>query len=260
MQKPPIVFIHGLWLLPSSWWQWEKYFNSLGYSTLSLSWPGDSTTVEEARQHPERIAGIGMKQIADACAAQIAELGEPPIVIGHSFGGLVAQELLGRGIGSAAIAIDPAPIKGVRSSPPSVLRSFLPFLINPFNIHRAVLLSPGQFRYGFANEVTEDTAKELYDRYVVPAPAKPLFEVLVATFGPGQAKAVNTTASRGPLLVIGGEKDHNAPPVFGQSTVRQYRGDSITEYHEFANRGHALIIDDGWEEIASYCAAWLGRG
>ncbi len=201
--RPTIVFVHGLWLPPTSWELWEEHFREQGYQTLSVAWPGEATDITEARQDSQRLAGVGVKQVCDTVATTIAGLSRPPILIGHSFGGLAVQELLGRGIAAAAIAIDPAPIKGVHVTLLSTLRSFLPFLVNPFNMNRAAMLSFRQFRYGFANAVPKDVAQELYDRYVVPAPVRPLFEVLFATFGPGKATRVDTTARRGPLLIIG---------------------------------------------------------
>lgn len=255
--KPTIVFVHGLWLHSVSWKEWEVYFQARGYNTVVVNWPGESASVSEARQHPQQLAGVGIQDICKATLSAIAGLDTPPILIGHSFGGLAVQILLASGAARAAIAIDPAPIKGVRNSPLSVLRSFLPFLRNPFNYRRAVMLSFDQFRYGFANTVPVDVARQLYDEYVVPAPARPLFEVLQATFGPGVANKVQTERSRGPLLIIGGEKDHNAPPVFGQNTLKRYSTDVITEYKEFPGRGHSLTIDPGWQELADYGAGWL---
>lgn len=256
-KKPVIVFVHGLWLHSSSWEMWAEYFRAQGYDTITINWPGESATVDKARQNPDRMANIGIRDICDAAAAEIAKLDQPPVLIGHSFGGLAVQELLGRGMAATAVAIDPAPIKGVHDSPLSVLRSFLPFLINPFNFNRAVMLSFEQFRYGFANAVPEEVAKQLYEAYVVPTPAKPLFEVLLATFGPGKANKVDTKTHTRPLLIIGGEKDHNAPPVFGRSTLKRYGEKSAVEYKEFAGRGHSLTIDPGWEELAAYCARWI---
>ena len=258
-KNPTIVFVHGLWLPPSSWEAWETYFRARGYQTLSVSWPGEIGDATAARQDSQSLAGVGVKQICDTVATTIAQLDQPPILIGHSFGGLVVQELLGRGVATAAVAIDPAPIWGVHATPLSTLRSFSPFLANPFNINRATMLSFRQFRYGFANAVSEEEARSLYDKYIVPAPIRPLFEVLFATFGLGKANRVDTAAHRGPLLIIGGERDHNAPPVFGRATLSQYTGNSITEYKEFTNRGHSLTITLGWQEVVEYCADWGRR-
>ncbi len=254
-----IVFIHGLWIHSSSWQAWMDFFNQQGYQTLNPEWPGDSATVAECRANPQTIANRGVTEIVDNYAKVISGLTEPPIVIGHSFGGLIAQILLGRGIGSAAIAIDPAPIKGVWQLPFSALKASFPVLGNPFNLKKAKSLSFEQFQYGFANAVPEEEAKALYDQWTIPAPCLPLFQAAVASFA-GTATKVNTqNATRGPLLITGGSKDNIAPPILGSASLKKYNTSVISDFKLFEGRGHSLIVDNGWKEVAEYSLAWLKK-
>jgi pimeloyl-ACP methyl ester carboxylesterase len=204
MQKRTIVFIHGLWIHASSWQGWMSFFNEHGYTTINPGWPGDSATVAESRTNAQSIANRGVQEVADSYANVIRSISEPPIVIGHSFGGLIAQVLLARGIAAAGIAIDPAPMKGVWQLPFSALKTSLPVLGNPFNLKKAVSLSFGQFRYGFANAVPEQEAKDLFDRWTIPAPARPLFQAATASFAGSETKVNVANATRGPLLITGG--------------------------------------------------------
>ena len=259
MAKRKIVFIHGLWMHASSWQSWMDFFNRQGYETLNPGWPGDSATVEECRANPQAIANRGVTEIADSYATILAGLSAPPIVIGHSFGGLLAQVILGRGLASAGIAIDPAPIKGVWQLPFSALKASLPVLGNPFNLKKAKSLSFEQFRYGFANAVPEKEARELYERWTIPAPCRPLFQAATASFAGSETKVNTKNETRGPLLITGGEKDHIAPPVLGQASLKKYNASAITEFKLFEGRGHSLIVDHGWEEIARYSLEWLKK-
>jgi pimeloyl-ACP methyl ester carboxylesterase len=235
------------------------FFNQNGYDTLNPAWPGDSDTVAESRANPQAIANRGVTEIADSYAKVIATLPEPPIVIGHSFGGLIAQVILGRGIAAAGIAIDPAPIKGVWQLPFSALKASLPVLGNPFNLKKAVSLTINQFKYGFANAVPDEEAQELYDRWTIPAPGRPLFQAAFATFAGKETKADTANATRGPLLITGGEKDNIAPPVLGRASVKKYNTSVVTDFKLFEGRGHSLIVDHGWKEVAEYSLAWLKK-
>jgi len=259
MQKRTIVFIHGLWLHSSSWESWMNFFREKGYQTINPGWPGDSLTVEESRKHPEAIANRGVKEVADAYAKVIQGLREPPIVIGHSFGGLIAQIILARGLADIAVAIDPAPIKGVWQLPFSALRASFPILRNPGNLKKAVSLTFPQFKYGFANAISNQEAEEIYNRWTIPAPARPLFQAAFATFGGSETKVNSRNQNRGPLLITGGEKDHIAPPVFGKASTKKYKYPLITEFKLFSGRGHSLILDRGWMEIAEYANWWIGE-
>ena len=260
MSKKTIVFIHGLWMHTDSWQPWMQFFNQHGYQTINPAWPGESATVEASRKNPGGMANRGVKEIADSYSRVIATLPDPPIVIGHSFGGLAAQIILGRGIAVAGIAIDPAPLKGVWQLPLTALKASFPVLANPFNIKKAVSLTFKQFQYGFANAVPEDEAKLLYDRWTMPAPARPLFQAATATFNPYAETKVNTkNTTRGPLLITGGDKDNIAPPILGKASAKKYNTSVITEFRLFEGRGHSLIVDHGWMEVASYCVEWLNK-
>ncbi len=259
MKKRTIVFIHGLWIHASSWQPWMNFFQQQGYETLNPGWPGDAPSVAECRSDPQPIADRGVTEVADSYAKIIASLSQPPILIGHSFGGLIVQVLLGRGIAAAGIAIDPAPMKGVWQLPFSALKASFPVLSNPSNFRKAVSLSFNQFRYGFANAVPEEEAKELYNRWTIPAPGRPLFQAATASFA-GSATKVNTAnKTRGPLLITGGEYDHIAPPVLGRASLKKYNSSVITEFKLFDSRGHSLIVDHGWKEVADYSYVWLNR-
>jgi non-heme chloroperoxidase len=259
MPKKTIIFIHGLWMHSTSWQPWMDFFNQHGYETLNPAWPGDSATVAESRANPQLIANRGVTEIADSYAKVIATLSEPPILIGHSFGGLLTQILLGRGIAAAGIAIDPAPIKGVWQLPFSALRASFPVLGNPFNLTRAVSLTYNQFRYGFANAVPESEAIDLYNQWTIPAPGRPLFQAAIATFAGIETKANTANTTRGPLLITGGSKDHIAPPILGKASQAKYDPSVITDFKLFEDRGHSLIVDHGWKDVAEFSLEWLGK-
>ncbi|MET9899086.1 alpha/beta hydrolase [Streptomyces sp. NPDC006446] len=259
--RTPVVFVHGLWLLPSSWDRWATHFEQAGFAPVSLSWPDDPDTVEEAKAHPEVFAGKTVGQVADHLESLIGGLEKKPAVVGHSFGGLLTQILAGRGRSAASVAIDPAPFRGVLPLPISSLRSASPVLGNPANRNRAVPLTFEQFRYGFANAVGEEEAKELYDTFAVPAPGAPLFQAATANFNPWTEVKVDTeNADRGPLLIISGEKDHTVPwAIANASYKKQQRNPGVTEITEIKNRGHALTIDHGWQEVADTALEFVRR-
>jgi non-heme chloroperoxidase len=257
----PVMFVHGLFLLPSSWDRWAELFEHAGYVALTPGWPDDPDTAEEARAHPEALAGKSVGQVADHFAAIAGELSARPVVIGHSFGGLLAQILAGRGIAAATVAIDPAPFRGVLPLPISALRVAGPALSHPANRHRAVPLTYDQFRYAFANAVSEDEAKELYETYAVPAAALPLFQGAAANLNPWtEAKVDTENPDRGPMLLIAGEKDHTAPPAITHASYKhQERNPAVTEMVEMPGRGHALTIDSGWREVANTSLGFVQR-
>jgi pimeloyl-ACP methyl ester carboxylesterase len=257
----PVVFIHGLWLLPSSWDRWAAVFEESGYTTLTPGWPDDPETVAEANANPDVFAGKTVGQVADHYADVIGKLGKKPIVIGHSFGGLLTQIIAGRGLAAASVAIDPAPFRGVLPLPISALRAASPVLTNPANRNRAVPLTYEQFRYSFANAVDEDEAKQLYETFAVPAPGAPLFQAASANFNPWtEAKVDSKNPDRGPLLIISGEKDHTVPwAIANASFKKQERNENVTEIVEMPNRGHALTIDSGWREVADRALAFVKR-
>jgi non-heme chloroperoxidase len=255
----PVVFVHGLWLHAESWGAWVDRFREAGYAPTAPGWPGDSNTVEETRNHPERVADHGINDVVGHYAQIITALDAKPIVIGHSFGGLVVQRLLGQDLAAAAVAIDAAPIKGIVYLPPSALRVASIALRNPANRKRAVALTPKQFRYGFGNALSAAESNELYERWTIPSPAKPLFEAAFANLSPRSPTKVRTdNATRGPLLLIAGGKDHTVPPAITRSTLKRYRkSPAVTDYKEFPDRGHSLALDSGWHEVADAVLSWL---
>ena len=257
----PVVFVHGLWLLPSSWDRWARLFEETGFTALAPGWPDDPETVAEANARPEVMAHKTVGQVADHFEQIVRALGRKPAVIGHSFGGLLAQILAGRGCSAATVAIDPAPFRGVLPLPLSALKSAFPVLKNPANRNRAVPLTYDQFRYGFANAVSEDEAKQLYETYAVPASGAPLFQAATANLNPWTEAAVDhANPERGPLLIISGEKDHTVPwAIANASFKQQQKNPGLTEIVEIKNRGHALTIDSGWREVADTALAFIRR-
>ncbi|HEY3828252.1 MAG TPA: alpha/beta hydrolase [Solirubrobacteraceae bacterium] len=257
----PVVFIHGLWLLPSSWDRWATVFEEAGYTPLTPGWPDDPRTVEEANEHPEIFAHKTVGQVADHFDEVIGKLKQKPAVIGHSFGGLLAQIIAGRGLAAVAVAIDPAPFRGVLPLPVSALKSSRPVLGNPANRNRAVPLTYEQFRYAFANAVSEDEAKELYHTFAVPAPGAPLFQAATANLNPWTEAKVNTkNPDRGPLLIIDGERDHTVPwAIANASFKKQKRNKGVTEIVKLPDRGHALTIDSGWRLVADTSLEFVKR-
>ena len=259
--RPVVVFVHGLWLLPSSWDRWQAMFNEAGFATMAPSWPDDPETVAEANANPEVFAHKSVGQVADHFDDVIRQLTSKPAIIGHSFGGLLVQILAGRGLSAATVAIDPAPFRGVLPLPVSALKSASPVLGNPLNHGRAVPLTYEQFRYGFANAVSEDEAKELYATFAVPASGTPLFQAATANLNPWtEAKVDSKNPERGPLLIISGEKDNTVPwAIANASYKKQKRNQSVTEIVEMPNRGHALVVDSGWREVADTALAFVRR-
>jgi non-heme chloroperoxidase len=259
--RTPVVFVHGLWLLPSSWDRWAQLFEDHGYTALTPGWPDDPETVEEATEHPEVFAGKSIGQVADHFATIIGGLDTKPVVVGHSFGGLLTQILAGRGLAKVSVAIDPAPFRGVLPLPISALKSGFPVLHNPANRNRAVPLTYEQFRYGFANAVDEDEAKDLYEWFAVPASGKPLFQAATANLNPWTEATVDThNPERGSLLIISGEKDHTVPwAIANASYQQQEHNPGVTEIVEMKGRGHALTIDSGWREVADTALAFVQR-
>jgi non-heme chloroperoxidase len=259
--KTPVIFIHGLWLLPSSWDRWAGVFRDAGYAAFAPGWPDDPDTVEEAHAHPEVFANKSINQVADHYAAVIAKLDRKPVIIGHSFGGLLTMILAGRGLSAASVAIDAAPFRGVLPLPISALRSASPVLKNPRNKHRAVPLTFDQFHYAFANAVSHEEAKLLYENFAVPTPGEPLFQAAVANFNPWtEAKVDLENPDRGPLLVTSAEQDHTVPPAIAKATFKlQQKNPGVTEFVSIPGRGHALTIDNGWREVADIALTFVKR-
>ncbi len=251
--KQPVVFIHGLWLLASSWDSWADLFEQAGYAAVKPGWPDDPETVADARAQPDAFARKGVGQVADHMETVIRRLTRKPAVIGHSFGGVLAQIIAGRGLAAVSVAVDPAPFRGVLPLPFSALRAASPALSNPANVNRAVSLSSAQFRFAFANAVDADEAKNLYEKYAVPAPGKPLFQAAFANINPRTEVRVDTmNPDRGPMLLISGDRDNTVPwAIVSASYKLQKRNPGTTEVARIPNRGHSLTIDSGWQEVAN---------
>jgi pimeloyl-ACP methyl ester carboxylesterase len=256
-----VIFIHGLWLHAPSWHPWVDKFNAAGYDASAPGWPGDGDTVEATRANPDAVADHGVDEVTEGYRTVIRSLDTKPIVIGHSFGGMIAEKLLGEDLAAAAIGIDAAQIKGVLPLPLSALRVTFPVFRNPTNEHKAVSLTEDQFHYAFGNGIPQEESNELYARWTIPSPGKPLFQASVANFSPPSELKVDThNDTRGPLLLIAGGKDHTVPDAITRSTFKQYRkSEATTEIVEFDDRGHSLTMDHGWQEIADACLAWLKK-
>ena len=259
--KQPVVFVHGLWLLSSSWDNWRALFEEQGYTTLAPGWPDDPDTVEEAKKDPEVFAHKRIKQVTDHYVDAIRQLTRKPAVIGHSFGGLIAQRLAGEGVAAATVAIDPAPFRGVLPLPLSALKSSSAVLGNPLNYTRAVPLTYEQFRFAFANAVDESEAHELYEKYSVPGSGVPLFQAATANLNPWTEAQVDTkNPERGPLLIISGEHDNTVPVAISNASYKQQeKNPAVTEIREMPNRGHSLVIDHGWREVAETALAFIAQ-
>jgi non-heme chloroperoxidase len=259
--RTPAVFIHGLWLLAGSWERWTALFEEAGYAPVAVEWPGDPVTVEAARANPEALAGKTVGQVAEHVSEVIAALNKKPAVLGHSFGGLLTQIVAGRGLAAASVAIDPAPFRGVLPLPLAAIRTTLPVLRNPLNRGRAISLTLDQFRYGWANALDADEAKQLHETFHVPAPGAPIFQAAMANLNPwAETKVDSRNPERGPLLIFTGEKDHAVPPAMSNAAYRkQKRNQGVTELVEMPARGHSLTIDHGWREVADKALEFVKR-
>jgi len=259
--RQPVVFVHGLWLLAGSWDRWRARFEERGFATVAVDWPDDPATVAEAREHPEVFAGKGVGQVADHVAEVIDRLERTPVLVGHSFGGLLAQIVAGRGLAVASVAIDPAPSRGVLPLPVSALRASLPVLGNPRNRKRAVTLTFDEFRFGFASAVSEDEARRLYDEFHVAAPGRPLFQAATANLDPTtEAKADTRNPDRGPMLFVSGGADNIVPWRLSNAAYkRQRKNPNPTEIVEIDGRGHSLVFDSGWADVADVVLDFLDR-
>jgi pimeloyl-ACP methyl ester carboxylesterase len=257
-EKVPVLFVHGLWLHASSWQKWVDYFEANGFAAYAPGWPGDGDTVAETRRHPERIAGVGIEQVTQRYRELIAQLDRKPILVGHSFGGLIVQKLLGENLGAAAVAIDAAQGKGVYVLPPVQLWNALPVLANPLQFTGANSQSTKHFAQAFGNAISHEESDAIHDAYTIPAPGRPLFESGTANLLPRSPAAIQVNADRGPLLIIGGGKDRTVPAASTRRIFNTYRNArTVNEYKEFPDRGHSLVVDSGWKEIADYALGWL---
>ena len=255
----PVIFIHGLWIHSSAWQPWLELFEGCGYTASAPGWPGDAPTVAETRANPDAMNDVGVEQMVNHYAELIGKPEIKPIVIGHSFGGLIAQELLANNLAVAAVAIDPAPIKGVKSLPLAQLRSAFPVLGNPANKHRTVSLTAKQFRYAFRNTLTEEESDALHAAWTIPGADRPMFEDAGANLSRHSPAKVDThKADRGPLLLTSGTEDHTVPLKVTKEVVAMYsKGSAENDFHIFEGRGHSLTIDNGWKDVADVALQWL---
>jgi pimeloyl-ACP methyl ester carboxylesterase len=255
----PVIFIHGLWIHSSAWQPWMDLFASLGYSATAPGWPGDGPTVTATRENPDALNDMGIQEMVDHYAQIIGTPEMKPIAIGHSFGGLIAQELLANGVVAAAAALDPAPIKGVKALPYAQLKSAFPVLKNPANLHRTVSLTPQQFHYAFGNMLTEEESDALHSEWTIPGAGRPLFQDASANFFPHSPAKVDThLIERGPLLLTSGTDDHVVPLKVTEEVFAKYtKGPADTEMHVFEGKGHSLTIDGGWKDVADVVLNWL---
>lgn len=259
MSAQPVVFIHGLWIHSSAWEPWAALYRREGYEPIVAGWPGDGPTVEVTRRNSRGVGGYGVADVVAHYAELISGLPARPVVIGHSFGGLIAQRLLDDGVAAAAVAIDPAPIKGVTKLPLSQIRSTIPVLRSTKNRDGAVTLTERQFRYAVANAIPRDEARELYERFSIPAPGRPLFEVVGAKKDPNSPTTVDVTnGERGPLLIVGGGRDHIVAESVSRQAAELYAGSrAVTDYHVFGDRGHSLVIDSRWRQVGDFTIRWV---
>jgi alpha-beta hydrolase superfamily lysophospholipase len=258
-QTQAVVFIHGLWLHASSWQPWIELFTAEGYSPVAPGWPNEPNTVGGARANPEAVADLGIDDVTEHFAQIIGGYTVPPIIIGHSFGGLITEKLIGQGYGAAGVAIDPAQIRGVLPLPLAQLRASLPVLANPANRHKAVSLTKEQFRFGFGNALPEEESDALWEKWTIPSPARPLFQAAAANFNMHSEAMVDTgNEDRSPLLLISGAEDHTVPEAVVNATMKLYRdSNAVTELITFRGRGHSLTIDHGWNSLATEILVWL---
>jgi pimeloyl-ACP methyl ester carboxylesterase len=257
--KPTVVLIHGLWLTPRSWEEWIDRYQKVGYNVIAPSWPGLEGEVEAIRKDPSPLKRLKLKTVVDHYERIIRKLDAPPIIMGHSFGGLITQMLIDRGLGSAGVAIDSAQTAGVPVLPFSTLRVGFPILGNPFSYGRTTSLSPSQFNYAFTNELSPPESKKVYDRYSIPAANSILWDAALALLNPNGSSKVNyANSNRAPLLFIAGGNDHIVPPTINKSNVRKYvkKSSAVTDYREFPNRTHHTVGQKGWEEVADFAIQW----
>ncbi|MER6587662.1 alpha/beta hydrolase [Micromonospora chalcea] len=253
-----IVLIHGLWMTSRSWEHWAQRYSARGFQVLTPAWPGMDREVEELRADPAPIAAQRIADIADHYAAIVRDLPRPPIIMGHSFGGLIAQLLADRRLGAAVVAVHPAPVRGVLKLPPSTLRSGYSILHNPANRHRAVPFTPEDFRYAFGNTISQQESDAAWERYAVPGAGHVLFEAAFANLDPNSATEIDKKRSdRAPLLITAGGEDHVVPATLASSIANLYRSSTaLTGYREFPGRSHFVGGEPGWEEEADYALEW----
>ncbi|MGY0020503.1 alpha/beta hydrolase [Streptomyces sp. YJ-C3] len=253
-----VVLIHGFWVTPRSWEQWAEHYKKRGYRVLAPAYPGFEAEVEALNTDPAPIEKVTVEQIVEKLETLVRGLDEPPVLIGHSAGGVFVQLLLDRGLGAAGVAICSAPTEGVAVLPLSQIKAAFPVLRNPANRHRSVALTAEQWHYAFTNTFSEQESKLLYERYAIPASGAIFWDSALATLRPGhQSTYVDYhNDARPPLLFVSGGEDHLMPPKVQQSNARHYKSSSVTEVKEFPGMPHLLPAAPGWEEVADHALDW----
>lgn len=260
MTKPvrTIVLIHGLWVTPRSWESFQSRFESQGYQVIAPAWPGIRGEVEDMQADPSSFDGIGIEQVMATYIAEIRKLPAPPIIMGHSYGGLITQLLIDQGFGAAGVAIDSVPARGIYLLPFSTYEALTPALLNPANAKRTYLFPFARWWRVFANSLTEPEARAAYRRYAIAAPGRAIFQAALSNFTPRSPATVNfANPRRAPLLFIGGGDDVIMPAALNRKNWGKYgKSPCVTEYKEFPGRSHFIIAEQGWEEVADYAATW----
>ena len=255
-----IVLVHGFWVTPRSWEKWVERYEGKGYRVLTPAYPGFEVEVEALREDPSPIEALTFPAIVEHIGGIIDELDSPPIIIGHSAGGVLTQILLDHGYGAAGVAIDSVPAEGIKVVPVSQIRSLFPFLSHPSSRHKAMGFTKEQFHYAFTNTLSREESDEVYERYHIPASGRLVWVGATANFTPGhQENYVDfRNEDRAPLLFIAGSEDNIMPPAVNQSNVKHYsHAKSPTDYKEFEGRSHYSVIGgEGWEEVADYALEW----
>jgi pimeloyl-ACP methyl ester carboxylesterase len=260
--KPTIVLIHGLWLTPRSWEEWIDRYQKAGYNVIAPSWPGLEGEVEAVRKDPSALKGLKLKTVVDHYDRIIRKLDTQPILMGHSFGGLIVQQLVDRGLGAAAVLIDSAQPAGIPVLPFATIRATLPILGNPFSFNATTSLSPKQFNFAFTNELDAVESRKVYDRYQIPAANRILWDAALALLNPNGSSKVNFhNANRAPILFIAGGNDHLAPAAINKANLRKYvqGSNAVTDYREFPTRTHHTVGQKGWEEVADFAVQWAAE-
>jgi alpha-beta hydrolase superfamily lysophospholipase len=255
----PLMLIHGAWLSSLSWENFADYFRNRGFAVAAPEWPRKQGDVEELRADAEQLEGLGIQEIVDHYEAQIGALDQPPVLIGHSFGGLIVELLLDRGLGRAGVALSPAPPKGILVLPFSSLKAAAPALAHPSRWHRIVPLTLEEFTYGFVNTFSPEEAGAAYERYAVPETGQIFYEAGFANFRMNPPTEVHfKNAERAPLLIVGAEKDNTVPASLSRKQFEKYESSPAqTDYLEFEGRPHLLMAAEGWEEVAAAIDSWL---
>ena len=259
--RMPLMLIHGAWLSVRSWENFAEYFENRGFAVSAPEWPRKEGDVEELREETEELKGLGIAEIVDHYHAKIRALDEPPVLIGHSFGGLIVELLLDRGLGRAGVAMSPAPPKGILVLPFTSLKAAAPALAHPSRRHGIVPLTLEEFTYGFVNTFSPEDAAAAYERYAVPETGQIFYEAGFANFHLHPPTEVHFESDdRAPLLIVGADEDQTVPASLAHKQYEKYEGSAATtDYIEFEGRPHLMMVGEGWEDVAGGIENWLDQ-